>query len=73
MIATATTSRITARGSSDSSATSLRAITMISAERMKSVRIALETMLSSASGPTSAASSCSSWPLSRSQTFSAPS
>ena len=43
----ATTTRIAARARNDSSATSLSAITMISAERMKSVRIAPETISSS--------------------------
>ena len=72
-MAIATTSRMTARGMSDSSATSLRAITMISADRMKSVRTALETIVDSASSPDSAARALGSWPWMRSQTFSAPS
>ena len=50
VIARATNTRITARESSGSSATSSSAITMISAERMKSVRIAPLTSASSSSG-----------------------
>ena len=51
VIATATTSRMIARDTNGSSATSLRAITMISADRMKSVRIAPATIGPSCSGP----------------------
>ena len=44
VITTATTSRMISRGTNGWAATSLSAITMISAERMKSVRIAPVTM-----------------------------
>ena len=50
---TATTARMIARGTKDSSATSLSAITMISADRMKSVRIAPPTIDASCSAPIS--------------------
>ena len=57
-----------------SSATSLSAITMISVERMKSVRIAPVTTAFSASGPwTADGSPWASCPRSAAQTFSAPS
>ena len=51
MITTATTTRMTARETNGSSMTSFSAITMISAERMKSVRIAPVIVACSASGP----------------------
>ena len=51
VIAIATTTRMTARRRNGSSATSLSAITMISADRMKSVRIAPATIAFSASSP----------------------
>ena len=53
VIASATSTRITARANSGSSVTSLSEITMISADRMKSVRIAPPTSASSCSGPCS--------------------
>ena len=77
---TATTARMTARSTRPASglesSTSLRAITMISAERMKSVLIAPAIVAFSCSGVNSACSAsppASWWPLTRSQTFSAPS
>ena len=65
-----------ARLRNGSSATSLSEMTMISADRMKSVRIAPLVMSSSlATSPRSCASSASvsPWPLIRSQIFSTPS
>ncbi len=63
-----------AREMNGSSATSLREMTMISAERMKSVRIAPVTIVFSCSGPSSATGSAwPSWPRIFSQIFSAPS
>ena len=50
---TATIARITVRERKPSLATSLRAMTMISAERMKSVRIALPVTLSSSAAASS--------------------
>ena len=59
----ATATRMTARLRNGSSVTSLRAMTMISEERMKSVRIAPETIFFSSSGPcsTTGASFAPSW------------
>jgi hypothetical protein len=48
----ATTTRMISRGQNDWSATSFSAITMISADRMKSVRIAPAVICFSASAPT---------------------
>ena len=63
-----------ARDTNGSSSTSLSAMTMISADRMKSVRMALLTIVFSWSSSTAAAGvSCSSWPAIFSQIFSAPS
>ncbi len=74
VMTTATTRRISRRGTNGWSATSLRAITMISAERMKSVRMAPVTMKRSASSPEAAAGvSCAGCPRSLPSTFSAPS
>ena len=53
VMTTATTARMMSRGQNGWSATSLRAITMISADRMKSVRIAPAAICFSASAPTS--------------------
>ena len=65
---------MTALETNGSSATSLSEMTMISAERMKSVRIAPRTMVFSWSASTAAAgTSCSSWPATFSQIFSTPS
>ena len=59
----ATTTRMSARDTNGSSATSLSAMTMISAERMKSVRIApLVIVFSCSASPAATGSSCSSWP-----------
>ena len=52
--------RMIARWTRDSSSTSFSAITMISADRMKSVRMAPETVLASTSGPSITAGSSSS-------------
>ena len=52
---TATTAKMTPRDTTGSVMTSLSAITMISAERMKSVRIAPAIVDDSASGPSCAA------------------
>jgi hypothetical protein len=75
VIANATITRISARERNGSSATSLSEITMISAERMKSVRIAPLTSVSSWSAPTSLADASSLWwcGLIASHSFSAPS
>ena len=73
-MSSATTTRMTARVTNGSDDTSSSAMTMISAERMRSVRIAPETIACSCSGPTAATgSACPSWWESFSQTFSAPS
>ena len=73
----ATTTRMMKRGQNDWSATSLSAITMISADRMKSVRIAPEVICFSASSPTVAVGAAwASWPAcpgNQPTTFSAPS
>ena len=70
----ATTTRMTARDTNGSSDTSFSAMTMISAERMKSVRIAPVTIAFSCSGPSSTTGSAwPSWPRIFSQIFSAPS
>ena len=70
----ATTTRITVRERNGSSATSLSAMTMISADRMKSVRMApLVTRFSWSGSPSSTSSSACSWPPTFSQIFSAPS
>ena len=50
----ATTTRMISRGQNDWSATSLSAMTMISADRMKSVRIAPDVIWRSASSPATA-------------------
>ena len=63
--------RMIARETNGSVSTSLSAMTMISADRMKSVRMAPETTASSSTSPASASSSW--WPDTISQTFSAPS
>ena len=73
MIATATTARIAARDQNPWSTTSFSEITMISAERMKSVRTAPDTMVSSSGGVSSSAPWASEWPLTLCHTFSAPS
>jgi hypothetical protein len=76
VIATATTAKMTARETNGSSATSFRAMTMISADRMKSVRMAPLTISSSwlsPSIPTGLSCSPSCPPPIFSQTFSAPS
>lgn len=75
-MSTATTARMIARVTKGSSFTSLSEMTMISAERMKSVRIApLVIVFSSATCPSSCAlpAASSPWPLTRSQIFSTPS
>lgn len=59
----ATAIRMSVRASSGSLATSLREITMISALRMRSVRMAPAVIFFSASGPCSAAGFFSAWPL----------
>ena len=70
-MSSATMTRMRSRDTNGSLATSLRAMTMISADRMKSVRTAPETTASSSTSPASAASA---WcPDTSSQTFSAPS
>ena len=69
----ATTTRMTARPRNAWSATSLSAMTMISADRMKSVRTAPETTVSSSTGPASAPLGAWWPPPTFSQTFSAPS
>ncbi len=56
-----TSARITARETMGSSSTSLSEITMISADRMKSVRMAPEMVFDSASGPCRAAGTSCSW------------
>ena len=75
MITIATITSAAARNQNSYSATSFSEMTMISAERMKSVRIAPATIFSSASPPwTAAVSSVSSWwPARLPQIFSAPS
>ena len=71
----ATTIRMSVRDRNGSWETSLSAITMISALRIRSVRIAPEVIFFSASGPRSAAGSLGAWSLwdRCSITFSAPS
>ena len=70
----ATTTRIASRDQNGSVATSASAITMISADRMRSVRTAPAIIFFSASGLTSVAGSSGSWwPETRCQIFSAPS
>ena len=78
VITNATTMRIDNRAQKPSSTTSSSAITMISAERIRSVRTAPEIIRFSASGPISTlgagrSPTWSSWWEIRSQTFSAPS
>ena len=70
----ATTTRMMNRGQNDWSATSFSAMTMISAERMKSVRMAPAVICFSASSPTVAVGAAwASCPGNQPQTFSAPS
>ena len=70
---TPTTARMIARDTNASEATSLSEMTMISADRMKSVRTAPVTIVFS-SGSASSTEPCSSaWPLTRCQIFSAAS
>ena len=71
----ATTTRMAARESSGSPATSLREMTMISAERIRSVRTAPPTIVSSASLPfsTTGVLVLAPWPEIFDQIFSAPS
>ena len=71
----ATTTRVIARIQKPSSAISLSEMTMISAERMKSVRMAPPTILSSWFSPLIAAGASFTLecPLTASQIFSAPS
>ena len=71
----ATSTRMTARDTNGSSDTSLSAMTMISADRMKSVRMApVVTVFSrSAGSSTTSSSSACSCPPNFSQIFSAPS
>ena len=74
VMTSATTIRMMSRGTNGWSATSLRAITMISAERMKSVRMAPAVIWRSASSPTVAVGAAwLSCPEIRPHTFSAPS
>ncbi len=70
----ATITRMTARETNGSSATSLSAMTMISADRMKSVLMApLVTVFSWSGSPAATSSTACSWPATFSQIFSAPS
>ena len=76
VMARPTMTRMIARDTNGSSATSFSAMIMISADKMKSVVMALRTMASSGTGLTAAAgtaSACFEWPEMTSQTFSAPS
>ncbi len=72
----ATITSVMARVQKASLATSLRAMTMISEDRMKSVRMAPDVMVPSASSPlmvaVASSASCP-WPETFSQIFSAPS